>query len=295
VCSGCVALAESPARRPDAARVEPAVRRRPLYRYRGGVAAQNTGMGRGAACAASVIACTLTRGAPMPYWLMKSEPEQFGIADLERVKLEPWTGVRSFFARAHMRAMAVGDQVLFHHSNATPPGVAGLACVVRIGVVDETQFDPGSKYHDPRATREAPIWDCVEVEYVATLPHFVAMDRLRAEPALADMLLLRRGMRLSVMPVTEAEFAAIVALGQIAPPPEPPKPPKVPRPAKSARAAKPRKPARSAAARRGKPARAAAPGKPARAAKPGKPGKPAKSAGGAASARRSKPGRGSRR
>src|SRR4051794_5772543 len=88
-----------------------------------------------AAGAASVIACTLTRGAQMSYWLMKSEPDTFGIADLERVKIEPWTGVRSFFARAHMRAMAVGDAVLFHHSNATPPGVAGLARVVRIAVV----------------------------------------------------------------------------------------------------------------------------------------------------------------
>ncbi|HMG54973.1 MAG TPA: EVE domain-containing protein, partial [Kofleriaceae bacterium] len=156
----------------------------------------------------------------MRCWLMKSEPDQFGIADLARVRVEPWTGVRSYFARAHMRAMAVDDAVLFHHSNATPPGVAGLARVVRTGVVDETQFDPRSKYHEPKATREAPIWDCVEVEYVATLPHFVAMDRIRAEPALADMLLLRRGMRLSVMPVTEAEYEAIVALGQVPPPPE---------------------------------------------------------------------------
>ena len=164
----------------------------------------------------------------MQYWLMKSEPDQFGIADLARVKVEPWTGVRSFFARAHMRAMAVGDVVLFHHSGAKPPGVAGLARVVRTSVVDETQFDPDSKYYDPRATRDAPIWDCVEVEYVATLPHFVAMDRIRAEPGLAEMLLLRRGMRLSVQPVTQAEYEGIVALGQIAPPPELPRPARPP-------------------------------------------------------------------
>ncbi|HEY0478313.1 MAG TPA: EVE domain-containing protein [Kofleriaceae bacterium] len=185
------------------------------------------------------------------YWLMKSEPEQFGIADLARVKIEPWTGVRSYFARAHMRAMSVGDAVLFHHSNVTPPGVAGLARVVRTGVVDETQFDPRSKYHDPKATREAPIWDCVEVEYVDTLPHFVPMDRIRAEPALADMLLLRRGMRLSVQPVTEAEYEAIVALGHTAPPEPSPEPANAARPAprkaaKAAKAAKPAKPARRA-------------------------------------------------
>lgn len=184
---------------------------------------------------------------------MKSEPDQFGIADLARVKIEPWTGVRSYFARNHMRAMSVGDPVLFHHSNATPPGVAGTARVVRTGVVDETQFDPRSKYHDPKATRDAPIWDCVEVEYVSTLPHFVAMDRIRAEPGLADMLVLRRGMRLSVQPVTEAEYEAIVALGQIAPS----APPAPPARSKPAHAAKPAKPARSAGA--AKPSRSARP------------------------------------
>jgi predicted RNA-binding protein with PUA-like domain len=156
--------------------------------------------------------------ASRKFWLMKSEPEQFGIADLARVKVEPWTGVRSYFARAHMRAMSVGDAVLFHHSNATPPGVAGLAKVVKTHVVDETQFDPKSPYYDPKATREAPIWDCVEVAYVATLPHFVSLDRIRGEPALAEMLLLRRGMRLSVQPITEADYEVISRLGHTAPP-----------------------------------------------------------------------------
>lgn len=181
---------------------------------------------------------------------MKSEPDQFGIADLERVRVEPWTGVRSYFARAHMRSMSAGDAVLFHHSNAKPPGVAGLARVVRTGVVDETQFDPDSKYFDPKATRDAPIWDCVAVEYVETLPHFVAIDRIRAEPALADMLLLRRGMRLSVQPVTEAEYQAIVALGQLAPA-------ELPAPAKPARSAKPSKAAKAAKVARAKPAKPA--------------------------------------
>ena len=124
---------------------------------------------------------------------MKSEPDSFGIADLARVDVEPWSGVRSsYFARAHMRAMTVGDAVLFHHSSVTPPGVVGLATVVATGVVDQTQFDPESKYYDPKATREAPIWDCVDVAYVETLPHMVTMDRLRAEPALAGMLVLQR-------------------------------------------------------------------------------------------------------
>ena len=188
------------------------------------------------------------------YWLMKSEPDQFGIADLERVKVEPWTGVRSYFARAHMRAMSIGDAVLFHHSNTNPPGVAGLARIVRTGVVDATQFDPDSKYYDPKATRDKPTWDCVEVEYVATLPHFVAMDRIRAESSLADMLLLRRGMRLSVQPITEAQYNAIVALGQLAPPPPPAKPARSAPPP----AAKPAKPAKPQAKAKAKPKRPAA-------------------------------------
>jgi predicted RNA-binding protein with PUA-like domain len=157
------------------------------------------------------------------HWLMKTEPNLFGIADLERVKVEPWTGVRSYFARAHMRAMSAGDGVLFHHSSVDPPGVAGLARVVRTGVVDETQFDPKSPYHDPKATREAPTWDCVEVEYVETFPYFVEIGRIRAEPGLEEMLLLKRGMRLSVQPVAEAEYARIVELGHLAPPPVPAK------------------------------------------------------------------------
>ncbi|MGE0547706.1 MAG: EVE domain-containing protein [Kofleriaceae bacterium] len=196
------------------------------------------------------------------HWLMKSEPDTFGIADLERVRVEPWTGVRSFFARAHMRAMAVGDQVLFHHSNTEPPGVAGLARVVRTGVIDETQFDPTSKYFDPKATRDKPIWDCVEVEYVETLPYYVSMDRMRSAPILADMMVLRRGMRLSVQPVTEVEYTTVAELGHIDPGPEPPKPPKSPRPS-SPRPSSPKRSARPIA----KPRRPASARMPAKAAK----------------------------
>jgi len=173
------------------------------------------------------------------YWLMKSEPEQFGIADLERVRVEPWSGVRSMFARFHMRNMSVGDDVLFHHSNVTPPGVVGLARVVRTKVIDETQFDPQSQYFDEKATREKPIWDCVDVEYVSTFPHFVSINRIRAEAELADMVLLRQG-RLSVQPVKEHEFARIVALSAEPPPLGIDKP--KPKPKKSTAKKKPAKP-----------------------------------------------------
>ena len=162
------------------------------------------------------------------YWLMKSEPDTFGIADLERVRVEPWSGVRSVFARFHMRQMNVGDEVLFHHSSCNPPGVAGLARVVRTKVIDETQFDETSPYFDPKATREKPIWDCVDVEYVETFPYFVALDRIRADAPLKDMVLLKHG-RLSVQPVKEHEFQRVVAMGQEPPPPAPEKPKKSPK------------------------------------------------------------------
>jgi predicted RNA-binding protein with PUA-like domain len=149
----------------------------------------------------------------MQHWLMKTEPEQFGITDLARVKVEPWSGVRNYMARANMRAMAVGDEVLFYHSSTQPPGVAGLARVARTNVIDETQFDPNSPYFDPKATPDKPRWDCVDVRYVATLPHYVALAEMRDEPALAKMMLLKRGMRLSVQPVTPAEYKKIVAMG----------------------------------------------------------------------------------
>jgi predicted RNA-binding protein with PUA-like domain len=145
---------------------------------------------------------------------MKSEPDAFGIDDLARVEREPWTGVRSYQARNHMRAMTVGDLVLFHHSNAKPPGVAGLARVSKTGVIDETQFDPKSKYYDDAVSRDAPRWDCVEVEFVDKFAGVVSLDQLRETPGLEDMLLLRRGMRLSVMPVTAAEYKIIVGLGR---------------------------------------------------------------------------------
>jgi predicted RNA-binding protein with PUA-like domain len=192
------------------------------------------------------------------FWLMKSEPEEFSIDDLERVRVEPWSGVRNFMARFHMRAMSVGDEVLFHHSSVDPPGVAGLARVVRTNVLDEKQFDPKGPYFDPRATREKPIWDCVDVEFVARFEHFVSMDRLRGTPELADMLVLKRGMRLSVQPVTEEQYACVVALGATAPPAEAParapawkvKPKRKPRVAAARTRAKAKPRAKLAGARR---------------------------------------------
>jgi predicted RNA-binding protein with PUA-like domain len=113
-----------------------------------------------------------------------------------------------------MRAMSVGDGVLFYHSSTNPPGVAGLARVSKTGVVDETQFDPDSPYYDPKSKRDAPTWDCVEVELVEKFPHYVALPEIREDKRLAKMMLLKRGMRLSVQPVTADEYKRIVAKGR---------------------------------------------------------------------------------
>jgi predicted RNA-binding protein with PUA-like domain len=185
----------------------------------------------------------------MKYWLMKTEPDEFSIGDLATRRTEPWTGVRNPMARNHMRAMTVGDGVLFYHSSCSPPGVAGLARVCAASHVDPSQFDRASDYYDAKSTPAKPRWDCVDVEYVSTFATFVSLDRIRAEPALADMVVLRAG-RLSVQPVRDAEYARIVAIGED---PSPPPVAVVKRPA-----AKPKRPAppRGAAARPGKPKRA---------------------------------------
>ncbi len=141
-------------------------------------------------------------------WLMKSEPDVFGIDDLERVRVEGWNGVRNYQARNFMKAMKVGDEILFYHSNAEPPGVAGLAKVAKTAYPDPTQFDRKSDYFEPRATPAAPVWFQVDVRFVRKAPRFVPLDELRGMPALAAMPLINRS-RLSVQPVTDAQWAAI--------------------------------------------------------------------------------------
>ena len=147
------------------------------------------------------------------YWLMKSEPDVFSIQDL---RLRPggvggWDGVRNYQARNFMREMAVGDGVLFYHSNADPPGVAGLAEVAKTAYPDPTQFDPKDGHHEPRATRENPVWYQVDVRFVRAFARLLPLDELRKAPALAGMALFKRS-RLSVQPVTPAEWKEISAL-----------------------------------------------------------------------------------
>ena len=145
----------------------------------------------------------------MRYWLIKSEPDAYSIDDLARDKTTPWTGVRNYQARNFMRDdMQVGDLVFFYHSSCPQPGIAGIAKVSKKAYPDETQFDPKSEYYDPKATRENPRWFNVNVTLVRKT-RLVGIQELRAHSTLADMYLLRRGNRLSITPVTEAEWSCI--------------------------------------------------------------------------------------
>ena len=145
---------------------------------------------------------------------MKSEPSAYSLDDLERDGRTHWDGVRNFKARNLMKEMAVGDGVLFYHSNARPPGIAGIARVCRTAYPDFTQFDPESKYFAPRSTREKPWWYMVDIEFVARFREEIPLPLLRKIPEIAGMALLKRGQRLSVQPVTEAEWDFLIAFGR---------------------------------------------------------------------------------
>lgn len=144
------------------------------------------------------------------YWLMKSEPDVFSIEDLKKDKTTWWEGVRNYQARNFMsQQMQVGDEVLFYHSSADPSGVAGLAKITKAAEADKTQFDKKSDYFDPKATKEKPIWFCVQVGYVATFKAVIPLEDLRAQKSLKDMQVLKKGQRLSIQPVTAAEFETV--------------------------------------------------------------------------------------
>lgn len=148
------------------------------------------------------------------YWLMKSEPDEFSIDALAKVGREPWSGVRNYQARNYMmKDMKVGDGILFYHSNCAVPGVAGLAEVASTPYPDPTQFQRKSDYFDAASKPEEPRWWLVDVGFVRKFKRVVALDELRAQAeALGDFALLRRGNRLSVLPVTAAQYKHILTL-----------------------------------------------------------------------------------
>ena len=147
-------------------------------------------------------------------WLLKSEPGVYSIDDLRRDGRTHWEGVRNYQARNYLRDEAQpGDTVLFYHSNADPPGVAGLARVARSGYPDRAALDPLSEYYDPKATEEDPRWYVIDVEFAEKFPVFVPLDALRETPGLEKMLVINRS-RLSIQPVTDAELEIVVRLGR---------------------------------------------------------------------------------
>lgn len=153
---------------------------------------------------------------PKRYWLMKTEPETFSIDDLMQRpdQTEGWDGVRNYQARNHMREMKVGDGVLFYHSSSDPIGVAGEAVIAAEAMPDVTAMDPRSPYHDPKATPEKNPWVLVKVKCVQKFKRFVTLENLKQTPGLEGMLVIKKGMRLSVQPVTAEEFRIVKALGK---------------------------------------------------------------------------------
>lgn len=148
------------------------------------------------------------------YWLMKTEPDAFSIDDLRRIGTEPWNGVRNYQARNHLRQMQTGDGVLFYHSSCEVPGIAGVAEVASEPYPDPTQFDPKSDYFDAKSTREEPRWSLVDVKFEKKLTHVIPLEEIKrhTDDLGEGFALVQRGSRLSVMPVTAAQWKLLLSL-----------------------------------------------------------------------------------
>lgn len=152
----------------------------------------------------------------MAYWLMKSEPDAYSIDDLKREGTTLWDGIRNYQARNFMRTMAAGDQAFFYHSNAKPPGIVGLMEVLETGLVDPSQFDPASTYFDPASSPDKPRWDCARLRYLGRFSALLSLDELRSRFSEAELAVVRRGNRLSILPVPEASATRLLL--QLGPP-----------------------------------------------------------------------------
>jgi predicted RNA-binding protein with PUA-like domain len=157
--------------------------------------------------------CVIMRA--MKYWLMKVEPDAYTIDAFSRDKTTTWEGVRNYQARNFMRdEMKVGDAVLFYASNANPSGVAGLAKIHREAYPDTFAQQPGHDYYDPKSRPENPIWYMVDLAFVEKFPEVVPLETLKATPGLEKMVVTQKGSRLSIQPVTKAEYDIVVKLGR---------------------------------------------------------------------------------
>ena len=155
---------------------------------------------------------------PVNYWLFKSEPTAYSYEDLQNEddRTAEWDGVRNFQARNLMRdEMKIGDRVLFYHSNAKPMAVVGTATIVKDAYPDHTALDPRSKYYDPKSTPDNPIWMMVDIKADRALARPVTLQEIKQTPALENMPLVRKGMRLSVQPVSASEWEVILSMSEL--------------------------------------------------------------------------------
>lgn len=151
----------------------------------------------------------------MKYWLMKCEPDTYSIDDLKRDKKTYWDGVRNYQARNFLRdSIQVGDGVLFYHSNAEPSGVAGVAKVCKAGYPDFTAWDKKDIHYDPKSSEAKPQWMMVDVAFEEKFRHFVSLEEIKSNSALKDMLVIKRGMRLSVQPVEKKHYDVVCEMGR---------------------------------------------------------------------------------
>lgn len=148
----------------------------------------------------------------MAYWLMKSEPSAFSIDDLKRMGYSPWDGIRNYQARNYMLTMQAGDEAFFYHSSCKIPGIVGMMKVLKTAYPDHTAFDPNDLHYDPKSRADKPRWEMVDMTYVRTFPETISLTRLRTIPALEEMVILRKGNRLSITPVTKKEWETICGL-----------------------------------------------------------------------------------
>ena len=146
------------------------------------------------------------------YWLMKSEPDVYGIQHLQKEGTTLWDGIRNYQARNFMRSMSIGDRAFFYHSNAKPPGIVGMMEVIETGITDPSQFDSENKYFDPKSKPEAPRWDCVRLKYVGTFAAMLSLDALREQFSVEELPVVRNGNRLSILPVPDASAERLLAL-----------------------------------------------------------------------------------
>lgn len=148
----------------------------------------------------------------MNYWLMKSEPDVYSIADLKLDKFSIWDGVRNYQARNFIREMSLGDLVFFYHSNTKMPGIVGLMRVVESNIADPTQFDINSEYYDAKSQLDAPRWQTVKVEFVEEFVKIISLDELKEKFSVDEILVVRKGNRLSVMPISEVAAQKILKI-----------------------------------------------------------------------------------